>query len=83
MIRWCRGDRESQIRLPDPDGGPDLGDVDLTDRVTRAMWGVELGARWKFTDAIHLEGGWRHRDWHPEDGPGSFSGPYLRLAAGF
>ena len=83
VVRWARGDRDTVIQLTGTVDPPLASDANLSDKVTRAMWGADLGARWKASDSLDLEGGWRYRDWHYDDGPGSFSGPYLRLALGF
>jgi len=80
VFRKGWGDRDATI----PTIGPELeeqaaADVQLTDDVSRAMWGADLGLRWAATRRLQLDGGWRYRDWQYDDGPASFSGPYLRL----
>lgn len=83
VVRWATGDRDAVIHLTGPSDAPQTADVDLSDNVSRAMWGMDLGAQWKSSDSFHLEGGWRYRDWQYSGGPGSFSGPYVRCSIGF
>jgi hypothetical protein len=83
VARWARGDRDTVIHLTGPPDALQTADVDLSDNVSRGMWGIDLGAQWTSSDSFHLEGGWRYRDWQYSDGPGSFSGPYVRCSIGF
>ncbi len=72
VIRWVKGTRKAK------EYGDGL-EVELSDSTTRAMYGAELGLRWEATRNIHVEGGWRYRDWQYDHGPASFSGPFVRL----
>ena len=45
--------------------------------------GHDLGLRATFTRWIAAEGGWRYRNWSYDWGPGTYDGPFLRLALAF
>ena len=80
VLRWGWGNREATISTVGP--GPEepaAVEAQLSDDVSRAMWGADLGLRWEATRHLQIEGGWRYRDWQYDDGPASFNGPYLRL----
>ena len=80
VFRWGWGDRKATLSVIDHvSGGPVVTEVQLSDDVSRAMWGADLGLRWAATRHLQLDGGWRYRDWQYDGGPASFSGPYLRL----
>jgi hypothetical protein len=84
LVRWATGDREAREVLEGTDFGlPDETVVELKDSVDRAMWGADLGVRWSAHPRFQLEAGWSTRDWTHDDGPASFSGPYVRMTAGF
>jgi hypothetical protein len=80
VARWGRGSRDATIAAPEPAAAdPTTTSVDLSDSVDQFMWGVDLGLRWAAVETLHLEGGWRYRDWSYDGGPASFNGPYVRL----
>lgn len=82
--RWATGNREAEQLVANADVGlPDDTLVDITDSVERAMWGADLGVRWRAHDAFQVEAGWSTRDWTFDDGPAEFSGPFVRMVAGF
>jgi len=86
VVRWAQGTRRARLRadVPDPDSGdPAATDVVLSDTTERAMYGADLGVRWRAATAFQLEAGWRYRDWQFDDGPASFDGPYARLVVTF
>ncbi len=72
VIRWAKGSRKAKEY-------EDGLEVNLSDSTSRAMYGGELGLRWEATRNIHVEGGWRYRDWQYDHGPACFSGPFVRL----
>lgn len=80
-VRWGQGKRKTVIQAPG--GDPQLGAVELSDLVTRTEVGLEAGLRWAALRDVHVEGGWRYRDWSGRDGPGSYSGPFVRTTIGF
>ena len=83
VARWAEGSRDATF-LPDdadPDD-PQAGRIEQSDDVEVGMWGAEVGVRWLATRTLHLDAGWRYRDWRYDDGPARFSGPYVRLVAG-
>lgn len=77
VLRWGWGDRKATISVAGPEAA--AIEVQLSDDVSRAMWGADLGVRWGATRHFQVEGGWRYRDWQYDDGPASFNGPYLRF----
>ena len=77
VFRWGWGDRKATISVAGPEAA--AIEVQLSDDVSRGMWGADLGVRWGATRHFHVEGGWRYRDWQYDDGPASFNGPYLRF----
>jgi hypothetical protein len=77
--RWATGDRDATFTSEESYGLPEAAQVQASDSVDRVMWGGELGLRWGHDESFAVEGGWRYRDWTYDDGPGSFSGAYLRL----
>lgn len=80
VLRWGWGDRKATIStVGSGPWGPVVVEAQLSDNVSRAMWGADLGLRWGATRHFQLEGGWRYRDWQYDDGPASFNGPYLRF----
>ncbi|MFV2073562.1 MAG: hypothetical protein ACC742_13025 [Thermoanaerobaculales bacterium] len=80
MLRWGWGNREATISSIGPDAGaPAAVEAQLSDDVSRAMWGADFGLRWEANRHFQLEGGWRYRDWRYDNGPASFNGPFLRL----
>jgi hypothetical protein len=80
VFRWAEGTRDGHVRVPE--SGPQLGTVAVSDRISRVVYGGELGVRWIATSWCNVEGGWRIRDWRRHDGPGSYDGPYVRLVLG-
>jgi hypothetical protein len=80
--RWAKGTRDTKLATQNPGGGSG-GTAKESDSVDRTMWGADLGLRWAVGRSSALEGGWRIRDWSLDDGPGTFTGPYLRVVLGF
>jgi hypothetical protein len=83
VLRWGWGDRKATISTVGPGPWEPVVEAQLSDSVSRAMWGADLGLRWGATRNFQLEGGWRYRDWQYDGGPASFNGPYLRLVLVF
>lgn len=80
-VRWAQGKRDAILQVSP--GDPQLGTVELSDTVTRTEVGFDAGLRWAVLRDLHVEAGWRLRDWSGRDGPGSYSGPYVRTVIGF
>jgi hypothetical protein len=84
LARWASGDRVARGLVEGTDFGlPDETTVEIKDSVERGMWGADLGVRWSAHPRFQVEAGWSTRDWTYDDGPAAFSGPYLRMVAGF
>lgn len=81
-IRWAEGDRDARVYSDGSDGSP-VGTAELSDDISRTMYGVDLGVRWLPISRFALEGGWWYRDWRRDSGPASLNGPYLRAIAEF
>jgi len=79
VIRWARGSRDATTNAESPQPTT----VTQSDDTSVTMWGTELGVRWDSTRNFHVAAGWRYRDWTYDDGPASFSGPFLRLGVAF
>ncbi len=78
VIRWAKGSRDAEISTESPPTN-----VSQSDDTSITMWGAEIGVRWDSTGMVRLAAGWRYRDWTYDDGPASFSGPFLRLGVTF
>jgi hypothetical protein len=79
--RWARGDRNAWISVEDSEGSE--SHVKLSDATDRAMFGAEIGVRWRPLQWLAVEGGWWHRDWSLDGGPASYDGPFVRASVGF
>jgi hypothetical protein len=79
VIRWARGDRDATLSTDDPQDTT----ATQSDSRDQVMYGAELGVRWDPVDRLQVTGGWRYRDWTHDDGPASFSGPFVRVGVGF
>jgi len=83
VIRWAEGTRKASFYPEGSDpGDPQVVRLEVSDSVSRTMFGAELGLRWEASPYVQLEGGWRYRDWQQDDGPASFNGPFVRLVVG-
>jgi hypothetical protein len=83
VVRWAKGTRDATFFPADSPGDPEVGQVETSDSVSRAMWGLEAGLSWAAVGRFSVEGGWRYRDWQYDDGPVSFGGLYARLSLAF
>jgi hypothetical protein len=84
VARWGQGKREARLRLgPVEPGVPEVEWVKLEDDTSRAMYGAEVGLRWRVGNGVDLATGWQLRDWRYDHGPASFAGAFARLGVGW